>query len=70
MHPPHHHLNLKLVRMTSITITPTPAERGGREDKLEEGPMLRVVDIPLVGHAYLYHLQDCVANDEDVVRVG
>ncbi len=29
-----------------------------------------VVDIPLVGHAYLYHLQDCVANDEDVVRVG
>ena len=42
VHPPHHHLNLKLVRMTSITITPTPAEREGREDELEEGQMLRV----------------------------
>ncbi len=28
------------------------------------------VDIPSVGHAYLYHLQDCVANDEDVFGGG
>ena len=28
--------------------------------------VIDVVDIASVGHRYLYHLQDCVANDEDV----
>jgi hypothetical protein len=40
------------------------------QTKLEKEPRQLSVDIPLVGHAYLYHLQDCVANDEDVVSVG
>jgi hypothetical protein len=34
------------------------------------GHIIVAVDIPSVGHTYLYHLQDCAANDEDVVRVG
>jgi hypothetical protein len=38
-----------------------------KQNKLLRNNILREhVDIPSVGHAYLYHLQDCVANDEDV----